>query len=106
MDITLTTRDLKELKTEGEQGSEDLCKLAELLGYKGYPNQLACSNGAYVSSLLHFFEDNPGCVEAIHDWVRNTFADDIESNDADVEYDESDTCLHEDNKCDCAEHSD
>lgn len=53
--------------------SDDLCKLAEMLGYGGFPMQLQCNNGAYVSSLLNFFDDNPGAMEAIQNWI-------IESN--------------------------
>jgi hypothetical protein len=49
--------------------SEDLCKLAEMLGYRRSFGQLQCSNGAYVSSLLDFFDDNPGAMEALHEWV-------------------------------------
>jgi len=48
---------------------EDLCKLVEGLGYNTEPRQLYCNNGAYVSSLLHFFDDNPGVVEVIRDWI-------------------------------------
>jgi len=49
--------------------SDDLCKLVEGLGYNTEPRQLQCNNGAYVSSLLHFFDDNPGAMEALQEWV-------------------------------------
>lgn len=51
------------------RSSDDLCRLAEVLGYKGAVDQLQCRNGAFVSSLLAFFDDNPGVMEAIQEWV-------------------------------------
>lgn len=54
------------------RSSEDLCKLAEMLGYKrGWGDQLQCRNGAFVSSLLDFFDDNPGAMEALVEWVMD-----------------------------------
>ena len=67
--------------------SDDLVKLAADLGYDTYPNQLQCSNGAHVSSLLNFFDDNPGALEAVRDWV-------LENSDLD-EDDEEEECEEE-----------
>lgn len=66
--------------------SDDLCKMAEMLGYKQTGryaiNQLQCNNGAFVSSLLHFFEDNPGAMEAVQEWVlKNSDLEDEEDSD-------------------------
>lgn len=66
--------------------SEDLCKMAEILGYKDKGrfaiNQLQCNNGAFVSSLLSFLDDNPGCMETIQEWVlKNTDLDEDEDED-------------------------
>lgn len=49
--------------------SEDLCKLAELIGYGDKWGQLQCNNGAFVSSLLAFFDDNPGAMEAVQTFI-------------------------------------
>lgn len=53
--------------------SEDLAKLAEMLGYKHKgkyaTNQFQCSNGSFVSSLCDFLDDNPGAMEAVREWV-------------------------------------
>ena len=49
--------------------SDALAKMAEKLGYRGVVNQLQCNNGAFVSSLLAFFDDNPGACEAVVQWV-------------------------------------
>lgn len=53
--------------------SDDLCKLVESLdmGYNGYPQQLQCRNGAFVSSLMNFFDDNPGAMETVREWILN-----------------------------------
>lgn len=40
--------------------SDDLVQLVAELGYDTAPQQLQCNNGAHVSALLHFFNDNPG----------------------------------------------
>ena len=65
--------------------SSDLCKIAELLGYKDTGrfaiNQLQCENGAFVSSLLRFLDDNPGCMKAIQDWILNKYFDDDNSEE-------------------------
>lgn len=49
--------------------SQDLCKLAEMLGYGDRFGQLQNENGSFVSSLLNFFDDNPGAMTTIADWV-------------------------------------
>lgn len=69
-----TIRDIENLNL---YRSDELCKLAEMLGYldKGRfaINQLQCNNGAYASSLLSFFDDNPGAMEAVREWVVENF---------------------------------
>lgn len=77
-----TTKDIENLRL---RKSDDLCKLAEMIGYgRGRFSQLACSNGAYVSSLLEFFDDNPGAMEAVQEFIL----DNIDSYDIDEEDDE------------------
>lgn len=56
--------------------SEDLVKLAADLGYDTYPQQLICNNGAAVSGLLNFFDDNPGAMQAVMDWVNDNYDED------------------------------
>ncbi len=64
---------LNALRTEGSRAIDDLCEMAETLGYKDKYGQLICNNGAAVSSFLYFLENNPGAVEAIYDWVRENY---------------------------------
>jgi hypothetical protein len=60
----------KNLENMRLRDSNDLCLLAEKLGYgRGRIQQLQCNNGAFVSSLLEFFDDNPGAMEALVEWV-------------------------------------
>lgn len=65
--MTTTRRSIENLRLNS---SDDLCQLAEMLGYgEGGFQQLQCRNGAFVSSLLAFFDDNPGAMEAVVEWV-------------------------------------
>ena len=56
------------------RNGEAFCKFVEKLGYKdgNHLPQLQCNNGAHASSLLNFFDDNPGAIEAIQEWLLNT----------------------------------
>jgi hypothetical protein len=67
------------------RNADDLCTLAEMLGYGSSRfGQLQCNNGAFVSSLLDFFNDNPGAIEAVHTFVMEN----IDSYDLDEEEEE------------------
>ncbi len=63
----------KKVRDMNIRGSEGLCKLAELIGYnQGHFSQMQCNNGAFVSSLLAFFDDNPGAIEAVQEFVAKS----------------------------------
>jgi hypothetical protein len=74
-----------EIKNITVRSSEDLCKIAEILGYKKNGrfacNQLQCSNGAFVSSLLSLLDDNPDLMDLIKEWLVKSNL--IESADED-----------------------
>ena len=79
----LTSNDIDSAPTT----AEGLCAVVEKLGYRAWVSQLQCKNGAFVSSLLAFFNDNPGAVEALYDFIRDHHPikeddDDSESNDS------------------------
>ena len=59
-------------RLEGRRGVEAMCQLAAVLGYKDpmYFGQL--TSKATVGDLLCMMEDNPGLVEAMVDWVRDS----------------------------------
>jgi hypothetical protein len=65
--------------------SDDLCQLAEMLGYKETGrfaiNQLQCNNGAFVSSLLRLLDDNPDLMETMREWVLENCELDEEDED-------------------------
>lgn len=65
----LTVESIQSLPTEGPRAVEALAKLCEKLGYKG--NQLLLPNGAAVTSITDFMEDNPGAVEALLTWIAD-----------------------------------
>lgn len=58
--------------------SDDLCRLIEEVtdDYRDGPKQLQCSNGAFVSSLLNFLDDNPEALEVLRDWIVKTYGTD------------------------------
>ena len=82
----------KEVENLHLHKSDGLCELAEILGYRQTGrfaiNQLQCANGAFVSSLCHFFDDNPGAMEAVRDWILQEC--DLEE-DVDEEEEEEET---------------
>lgn len=43
--------------------------------------QLQFNNGAYVSSITDFMEDNPGVVEVMVDWIKDNYSSEIEEDD-------------------------
>jgi hypothetical protein len=78
--MNLTKKQLDSFKTDGCCAIDDLAKMAELMGYGGQPQQLQLNNGCFVSSIISFFEDNPGAIEAIHNWVREEYESEIAEN--------------------------
>lgn len=64
----LTTEDLDSVRD-----IKGMAKVAEIMGYRGVCDQLQFNNGSYASSLFEFFDDNPGAVEALTDWIRDNY---------------------------------
>lgn len=62
--------------------TEQLCAVVEKLGYKG--TQLTFPNGANLSSLAEFFNDNPGAIEGVMNFI-------VDNSDA-YGLDDNDTC--------------
>lgn len=56
--------------TEGERGVKCLAKIVRDLGYKDSMRYGGYDNGACVGDLLEFLGDNPGAIQAVHDWIR------------------------------------
>jgi hypothetical protein len=75
----------KKIENFNLRRSEDLCKLVEELDYRKDPKQLQCNNGAYVSSLLHFFDDNPGAMEAVREWAADNHSEEYEEDESEIE---------------------
>ena len=69
---------------EGRRGVERLCQLAGDLGYRDPHHSLQLTRTACVGNLIMFLEDNPGAIEAIVNWVRETNSNEMSSNLADV----------------------
>lgn len=78
---------IKELKKINPRTADDLCKIAEILGYRRRTGgQLTCRNGAQVTSLIDFLNDNPGLIEAMMNWTfDNVILEDDDDDDDDEE---------------------
>lgn len=67
-----------------------LCGLARKLGYKDPFSQLINNDGTCIGDLLDFFEDNPGAICAVVEWVHENYGDDKMDEDEEVDEDEDD----------------
>lgn len=54
---------------EGRRGVENLCKLCRILGYKDSMHFGQFAPDGSIGDLVEFLEDNPGCIEAIKEWI-------------------------------------
>lgn len=83
----MTTKN--EVREFRPRNSDDLCKLAEMVGFGGgSEGQLQCKNGAFVSSLLEMIDDNPDLIDLIKDFVT----DNIDAYEALEDDDEEEEC--------------
>jgi hypothetical protein len=60
----------EKLHIKGAAAVEDLCKISEELGYRGWFQKLTLRNGASVTSLLNLLEGNPDLVKVIYSWIE------------------------------------
>ncbi len=56
--------------TEGARGVSNLCKLVRAIGHKDFLCNGSLTNGGYLGDLMVFFEENPGAIEAVMEWIR------------------------------------
>ncbi len=63
--MTTSRRDIEDTRST----VEGLCGLAAKLGYRDPCQQLINNDGSCIGDLLTFFEDNPGAVAAVVEWV-------------------------------------
>jgi hypothetical protein len=57
---------------EGRKGVEALCQLTRAIGYKDPQYFGQMTSKAAIGDLICFLEDNPGAIEALHNWIRDT----------------------------------
>lgn len=57
---------------EGRRGVEALCQVSAAIGYKDpmYYGQLSAK--ATLGDFICFLEDNPGAIEAVMNWIKET----------------------------------
>ena len=81
----------KTLENTPVRDSETLAALCEKLGYQGM--QLQYNNGAFVTSITEFLDDNPGAIEAIVEFMMMHHASESEEcNCCGEECDEENNC--------------
>ncbi len=81
----------KDIENSPLHNSQDLCALVEKVGYNDHNfRQLINNNGSAVSSLTDFFDDNPGAMEAVQEWILENvdLEEDSEEDDFDDEVEE------------------
>lgn len=69
-----------------------LCRMAGKLGYTdgNYGSGPLLSDGSDVGHLLSFFDDNPGAIEAVVEWVIDYYDLDDDEDSEDEDEEESD----------------
>jgi hypothetical protein len=56
-------------RNEGRTGVKNLCRVVNAIGYQDRLHFGAFSQNSSVGDLIEFLEDNPGCIEAIKEWI-------------------------------------
>ena len=56
-------------RLEGETGTRNLAKIARAIGYKDSMYFGQFQGGCY-GDLLEFFNDNPGAIQAVVEWIE------------------------------------
>jgi hypothetical protein len=96
---------IDDLSTEGARGFRDLAWLCEnVLPYGDGLRQSIMSNGCAVSSVVDFFEDNPGAIAAVYSWViknENLFGINTSNFSGETD-DEDDEDADDDEEGECA----
>lgn len=66
-------------RLEGEKGFNNLCEIVKAIGYKSW-NRFDTDP---ARDLQAFFEDNPGALEAVYEWIceqdASEWRDEVES---------------------------
>lgn len=65
---------------EGSKGVSNLCKLVAAIGYNDPFRQGSLSRGGRTGDLIVFFEDNPGALQAVVDWITEHGTDEWKEN--------------------------
>ena len=56
-------------RIEGRQGVENFAKICRVLGYKDFSSYGQMAGGACLGDIFEFLGDNPGCLEAMQEWI-------------------------------------
>lgn len=75
----MTPEDISKVSYGDRCKWQDLCKLAEDLGYRcSSYGQLQNNNGSFATSFIDMIDDNPGLAVAITDWLAENHGKECE----------------------------
>ena len=84
----ITTRQIDNMRFEGEQATENLAKIARELGYdNGGLEQLQLNNGCFLTDLTHLLEDNSELCECMVEWIKDNLVDEQDEEESDEDED-------------------
>lgn len=58
-------------RLEGRRGVENFAKVCRVLGYKDFSSYGQMQGGACLGDIFEFLGDNPGCTEAMLEWIKS-----------------------------------
>jgi len=61
---------------EGLTGVKNLCRIVNAMGYEDLQHFGQFHTQGSFGDLIYFLEDNPGCVEAIKEWIAKQDVED------------------------------
>jgi hypothetical protein len=68
----------KNIRTEGQESVRGLNTIAKEIGYKD-------SGFMFGSAFEEFLSDNPGAVQALHEWIEKYYSETFETFETDEE---------------------
>ena len=77
--------DIDNLPIEGNSGIKSLCRIADELGYNDPLHQIVNNDGSCIGDLICFLEDNPGAIEAIINWTKDNYQEELDEINSDDE---------------------
>lgn len=86
-------------RTEGRKGVENLCTIVSAIGYRDPQHWGQFSSRASFGDLITFFEDNPGAITAVLEWIGDQdvseWTEELQSNLPEEEEEDQDETVEQ-----------